>query len=185
MRAAATVLLLLCSNIFMTWAWYGHLKRPAWPLLLAILISWMIALPEYMLQVPANRLGHVSMGGPFTASQLKVIQEAVTLTVFIGFAIIVLRERPRLNEYIAFGLILLAVVVAMLGRREPNLAPATAAEHAPSGAAAPAPPPPTTIEERGAETVTDASGPADPHRPSPATVAPAGERNPESNESQN
>ncbi|MCA9307673.1 MAG: DMT family protein, partial [Phycisphaerales bacterium] len=119
MRALLTVGLLICSNIFMTWAWYGHLKRTGWTIPLAIVVSWLIALPEYLLQVPANRVGHANFGGPFTAAQLKIIQEAITLAVFIGFAILILREKPRLNEYIAFALILAGVVVAMLGRSEP------------------------------------------------------------------
>lgn len=116
LRVASTVCLLICSNIFMTWAWYGHLKRVAWAIPVAIGVSWLIALPEYILQVPANRIGHTNYGGPFTAAQLKIIQEAITLTVFIGFALIVLKERPRPNEYIAFALIFAAVAVAMLGR---------------------------------------------------------------------
>jgi len=116
MRALGTVLLLGASNLFMTFAWYYHLKAKAWPLLLAIGVSWLIALPEYCLQVPANRLGHAAWGGPFTAPQLKVIQEAVTLTVFGLFSTWVLKERLRLNELIAFGLILVAVGVAMSGR---------------------------------------------------------------------
>lgn len=116
-RTLATVGLLICSNIFMTWAWYGHLKQKHWPLLLAIGLSWLIALPEYVLQVPANRLGHIDHGGPFTAPQLKIIQEAITLTVFAGFSILVLKEKPRPNEYVAFGLIMAAVVVAMWGRK--------------------------------------------------------------------
>jgi hypothetical protein len=115
-RALWTVLLLVGSNIFMTWAWYGHLKKSGWTIPVAILISWLIALPEYILQVPANRLGHVSQGGPFSAAQLKVIQEAITLVVFMGFAALVLKERLRPNEYIAFALIFLAVIVAMRGR---------------------------------------------------------------------
>jgi uncharacterized protein (DUF486 family) len=92
MRALSTVLLLVCSNVFMTWAWYGHLKKVAWTLPVAIGLSWLIALPEYALQVPANRLGHVSQGGPFTAPQLKILQEAITLTVFVGFSIVVLKD---------------------------------------------------------------------------------------------
>jgi uncharacterized protein (DUF486 family) len=115
-RALTTVLLLLGSNVFMTWAWYGHLKKHAWALPTAILISWLIALPEYMLQVPANRVGHVSQGGPFSAPQLKVLQEAVTLVVFLGFSVLVLKEKPRVNELVAFALIAAAVVVAMAGR---------------------------------------------------------------------
>lgn len=118
LRALLTVLLLLGSNVFMTWAWYGHLKKASWTIPLAIGVSWLIALPEYMLQVPANRIGHVSQGGPFSAAQLKIIQEAITLTVFIAFALLVLKERPRVNEYIAFGLIFAGVLVAMLGRGE-------------------------------------------------------------------
>jgi hypothetical protein len=116
MRPLLTVLLLLGSNVFMTWAWYGHLRRTAWTIPVAIAVSWLIALPEYMLQVPANRIGHVSLGGPFTAAQLKVIQEAITLMVFIAFAILVLKERPRVNEYLAFALIFAGVAVAMIGR---------------------------------------------------------------------
>lgn len=119
MRALFTILLLIASNCFMTWAWYGHLKKTAWPLLLAIGVSWLIALPEYALQVPANRLGHIGHGGPFTAPQLKVIQEAITLVVFAVFSIVVLKEKPRVNEYIAFALILAGVAVAMIGRAEP------------------------------------------------------------------
>ena len=115
-RALTTVLLLIGSNCFMTWAWYGHLKKAAWTLPVAILISWLIALPEYALQVPANRLGHFAHGGPFTAAQLKIIQEAITLVVFIAFAALVLKERPRANEFIAMALILAAVAIAMMGR---------------------------------------------------------------------
>ncbi len=118
MRAALTVALLLASNCFMTWAWYGHLKKTGWTIPLAIAISWLIALPEYILQVPANRFGHLAHGGPFTAAQLKVIQEAITLTVFVGFSILVLKERPRANEYLAFALIFAGVAVAMLGRTD-------------------------------------------------------------------
>ena len=119
MRVLLTVCLLICSNIFMTWAWYGHLKKSGWTIPLAIGVSWLIALPEYIFQVPANRIGHTSLGGPFTAAQLKVLQEAITLTVFVAFSILVLRERPRPNEYIAFALIFAGVTVAMLGRRDP------------------------------------------------------------------
>ncbi len=119
MRVLATVLLLCCSNIFMTWAWYGHLKKVGWTIPIAIGVSWLIALPEYMLQVPANRIGHSSFGGPFSAAQLKVLQEAITLTVFIGFAVVVLKEKPRVNELVAFVLIFAGVAVAMMGRREP------------------------------------------------------------------
>lgn len=135
LRALATVSLLFGSNIFMTWAWYGHLKKIGWSIPLAIGVSWLIALPEYMLQVPANRLGHFHHGGPFTAAQLKIIQEAITLTVFMAFAMIVLKERLRANEYVAFGLILAAVGVAMWGRPAapaPADGPGVASEHAPA-----------------------------------------------------
>lgn len=115
-RWVITVLLLTASNAFMTWAWYGHLRKSHWPLLVAIGISWLIALPEYILQVPANRIGHVSQGGPFTAPQLKIIQEAITLVVFTVFAVLVLKEKPRINDGIAMGLVMLAVVVSMWGR---------------------------------------------------------------------
>lgn len=113
-----TVLLLLGSNIFMTWAWYGHLKKTGWTIAAAIAISWLIALPEYILQVPANRIGHFSHGGPFTAAQLKVIQEAITLTVFTVFAVLILKEKLRWNEIAAFALIFAAVCIAMIGRGE-------------------------------------------------------------------
>ena len=78
----ATVALLLVSNVFMTFAWYGHLKHRSAPLVAAILVSWLIALGEYRFQVPANRIGY----GQFTVYQLKIIQEAITLIVFTGFA---------------------------------------------------------------------------------------------------
>lgn len=113
-----TVILLSFSNVFMTFAWYYHLnKKEAWPLLLAVGLSWMIALPEYMLQVPANRMGHMNFGGPFTAAQLKVIQEAITLSIFIVFAVLILNERPRINDIVAFVLIFAAVAISMAGRR--------------------------------------------------------------------
>ena len=111
-----TVLLLIGSNVFMTWAWYGHLKKPGWALWAVILVSWLIAFPEYLLQVPANRIGHFSQGGPFTAAQLKIIQEAITLCVFIVFSVVVLKEKPRWNEGVAMALIFAAVLIAMLGR---------------------------------------------------------------------
>lgn len=114
-RALASIGLLVLSNVFMTTAWYWHLKHKAWPVLMAIGISWLIALPEYCLQVPANRLGHVNFGGPFSAPQLKVIQEAVTLVVFTVFTIMVLKEKPRWNDMVAFGLVMAAVAVSVLG----------------------------------------------------------------------
>ncbi len=99
----------------MTFAWYYHLKKGGWSLFMAIGLSWLIALPEYCLQVPANRLGHVAHGGPFTAAQLKVMQEAITLVVFALFAAFVLKERLLPRDWIAFGLIFLAVLVSKFG----------------------------------------------------------------------
>jgi uncharacterized protein (DUF486 family) len=107
-----TVLLLICSNIFMTIAWYGHLKHKSAPLILAILVSWLIALPEYALQVPANRWGH----GTFSAPQLKIIQEAISITVFLVFCVFYLKEPIRWNLALAFLLIVAAVALAMLNR---------------------------------------------------------------------
>jgi uncharacterized protein (DUF486 family) len=105
-----TVLLLLASNIFMTVAWYGHLRFRNVPLWQAILASWGIALFEYCLQVPANRFGY----GQFSATQLKVIQEVVTLVVFTVFSVIYLREIPRWNHVVAFMLIVAAVSFTFL-----------------------------------------------------------------------
>ena len=100
-----TIVLLFISNVFMTFAWYGHLKHKTAPLITAILISWLIALPEYCFQVPANRWGH----GAWTAAQLKVIQEVITLVVFALFSILYLREPLKWNYLVGFILILLAV----------------------------------------------------------------------------
>ena len=116
LRILATVGLLICSNCFMTYAWYGHLKKAAWTLPIAIVLSWCIALPEYALQVPANRIGHLAYGGPFSAPQLKIIQEAVTFAVFLAFTLLILKERPRTNDYVAMLLIFLGVAVAMVGK---------------------------------------------------------------------
>src|ERR1041385_6119761 len=104
-----TVMLLLCSNVFMTFAWYGHLKYGhVWPLWKAILVSWAIALLEYCLAVPANRLGC----GEFSGFQLKVIQEVVTLVVFMVFAGMFLREKVTWNYLVAFGFLALAAFFA-------------------------------------------------------------------------
>ncbi len=98
----STVLLLSLSNIFMTFAWYGHLKYGHdWPLWKAVLVSWGIALLEYRLAVPANRLGYVQ----FSGFQLKLIQEAVTLVVFVAFAILFLKEKLAWNYLVAFAFI--------------------------------------------------------------------------------
>lgn len=107
-----TIGLLLASNVFMTAAWYGHLRHKTWPLWTAILISWLIALPEYMLQVPANRFGH----GAFSAPQLKVMQEAISIGVFMAFCAAYLREPIRWNHGLAFLLVLAAAGFAMLDR---------------------------------------------------------------------
>lgn len=108
------VLLLFGSNLFMTIAWYGHLKMK-WlegrPLFVAILVAWGIAFFEYCLQVPANRYGYLT--AHLSGYQLKVIQEAVTLTVFIGFAWVVLRERITWNYAASFACMILAVYFAM------------------------------------------------------------------------
>jgi uncharacterized protein (DUF486 family) len=102
-----TIVLLLLSNIFMTFAWYGHLKFRDVTLWKVVLVSWLIALPEYALQVPANRLGY----GSFSAIELKTIQEVITLTVFIAFSVFYLREDVRWNHILGFVLIAAAVVV--------------------------------------------------------------------------
>lgn len=114
-RALTSILLLVGSNIFMTFAWYWHVKQKAWPMAMAIGISWLIALPEYCLQVPANRLGNAGFGGPFSTPQLKIMQEAITLVVFVVFTTLVLKERPRWNDMLAFLLVLAAVAVSMIG----------------------------------------------------------------------
>lgn len=96
-----TILLLLGSNIFMTFAWYGHLKYKSAPLLAVIFISWLIAFFEYCLQVPANRVGY----GYFNAAELKTIQEIITLTVFVVFSVLYLGESFRWNHAVGFCLI--------------------------------------------------------------------------------
>lgn len=110
------VVLLLASNVFMTFAWYYHIKAKSWPLLTAIFLSWGIAFFEYCLQVPANRLGSQQFGGPFTTPQLKILQEGITLTVFAVFSVLVLKEHLRWTDYVAFGLIFAGVCVGMLGK---------------------------------------------------------------------
>ena len=105
-----TIGLLFASNMFMTAAWYGHLRFKTSPLWKAILFSWAIAFFEYCLQVPANRWGY----GQFTAAQLKIAQEVITLVVFAAFAWLWLGEQLRWNEAAAFGLVLAAVVVVSL-----------------------------------------------------------------------
>lgn len=101
-----TPLLLVASNVVMTYAWYGHLKHPSWPMWLAVVISWAIAFFEYCLAVPANRLGY----GTFTGQQLKVMQEVITLGVFAVFSVAYLGETLRWN-FLAAGACLVAAVV--------------------------------------------------------------------------
>ena len=116
-----TVVLLILSNVFMTLAWYGHLKlsqmhiSDSWPLIGVILFSWGIALFEYCCQVPANRIGFTGNGGPFNLMQLKIIQEVVSLTVFTLFVTLVFREQAlQWNHFVAFGLMILAVFFVFL-----------------------------------------------------------------------
>ena len=115
-KAIITILLLICSNTFMTFAWYGHLKMkqmnwlPGASLFLIILISWGIAFFEYLFQVPANRIGFADDGGPFTLWQLKVIQEVITLTVFTAFTLIFFKDQHfKINHLVGFGFLILAV----------------------------------------------------------------------------
>ena len=111
-----TILLLMASNVFMTFAWYGHLKYGSgWPLWQAILVSWGIALFEYCLAVPANRLGY----GQFSGFQLKIIQEVITLAVFIGFATVFLKERLAWNTVVALALLGSAAYFAFAFRAAP------------------------------------------------------------------
>lgn len=100
-----TILLLLLSNIFMTFAWYGHLKFRESPLWIVILVSWGIALFEYCFQVPANRIGYAT----FNAAQLKTIQEVITLVVFCAFSVLYLKEELKWNYLVGFGLMIGAV----------------------------------------------------------------------------
>lgn len=106
-----TVCLLIVSNIFMTVAWYGHLKDKSRPLIIAILLSWGLAFFEYVFQVPANRLGY----GRFTLTQLKIMQECITLVVFTIFALIVFREPLKWNYAVSYALIVGAVYFAFRG----------------------------------------------------------------------
>ena len=116
-----TILLLVVSNIFMTFAWYGHLKlqnmciSTGWPVYVVVLFSWSIALLEYSFQVPANRIGYIENGGPFTLIQLKVIQEVITLTVFTIVATLMFKgESLRWNHVVSFLFLVGAVYFAFL-----------------------------------------------------------------------
>lgn len=117
-----TIALLIVSNIFMTFAWYGHLKLQQinvftahTPLIFVILLSWLLALPEYSCQVPANRIGFVGNGGPFTLMQLKVIQEVITLSVFTVFVTVFFEgESLHWNHAAAFLCLIMAVYFVFL-----------------------------------------------------------------------
>ena len=102
-----TIILLSVSNIFMTIAWYGHLKYKESPLWKAIAVSWLIASVEYCFQVPANRIGHYQ----FSAAQLKTIQEVITLIVFSIFSVVYLKESLKWNYIVAFVMIIGAVLI--------------------------------------------------------------------------
>ena len=121
MKALFTIILLVLSNIFMTFAWYGHLKLQemkisgSWPLILVILFSWGLAFFEYCAQVPANRIGFDGNGGPFNLMQLKVIQEAISLTVFTLIVTLLFKGQPlQWNHLAAFFCLLLAVFFVFL-----------------------------------------------------------------------
>ena len=121
MKGFYTISLLIVSNVFMTLAWYGHLKLQEmkiisnWPLWLVIIFSWSIALAEYCFQVPANRIGFHENGGPFSLIQLKVIQEVITLTIFILFATVLFKgESLHWNHFAAFICLVMAVYFAFL-----------------------------------------------------------------------
>ncbi|HZZ28297.1 MAG TPA: DMT family protein [Pirellulales bacterium] len=127
-----TIALLICSNTFMTIAWYGHLKFRSTPLFVAILLSWSIAFFEYCFQVPANRYGHAdgneqtltdsdgwlqsAWNAKFSAPQLKIIQEVITIAAFVIFNALVLKDVVRATDWAAYALIILAVVVMMYPR---------------------------------------------------------------------
>ncbi len=119
--ALLTVLLLIVSNVFMTFAWYGHLKldemgvTTGWPLILIILFSWGIALLEYLVMIPANRIGFEGNGGPFNLLQLKVIQEVISLTVFTIVIMFLFRGQAfQWNHLAAFICLILAVFFVFL-----------------------------------------------------------------------
>ena len=116
MKVLYTIALLIVSNIFMTFAWYGHLKLQEtkaisnWPLYAVVLFSWGIVLAEYSFQIPANRIGFQGNGGPFSLMQLKIIQEVITLVVFTLFTTLFFKgEALHWNHFAAFGCLILAV----------------------------------------------------------------------------
>ena len=120
-KGLITVLMLVCSNVFMTFAWYGNLKLQQmnvikdWPLIAIIVLSWGMAFFEYTFMIPANRIGSQITGGPFSLMQLKVIQECVSLVVFTVIVATVFKGEPiRWNHLVAFALIILALFFAFL-----------------------------------------------------------------------
>ncbi|MBP3762747.1 MAG: DMT family protein [Bacteroidales bacterium] len=120
-KGLISILLLVVSNVFMTLAWYGNLKLEQmniskdWPLIAIILLSWGVALLEYLVMIPANRIGSQITGGPFTLMQLKIIQECLSLTVFTVMVATLFKGEPiRWNHFVSFGLIVLAVFFAFL-----------------------------------------------------------------------
>ncbi|MDE5969400.1 MAG: DMT family protein [Muribaculaceae bacterium] len=119
--AITTLILLIIANVFMTFAWYGHLKlgqtgvSSNWPLIVVILFSWGIALIEYCFQVPANRMGFDGNGGPFSLMQLKVMQEVITLVVFVIFSLIAFEGFTlKWNHYLAMALLVGAVYLVFM-----------------------------------------------------------------------
>lgn len=116
MQGFYSILLLVISNVFMTFAWYGHLKLQEdkvisnWPLIGVIIFSWSIALAEYMCQVPANRLGFNGNGGPFSLMQLKVVQEVITLIVFTVFSTMLFKGESLHWNHVAAGACLVMAV---------------------------------------------------------------------------
>lgn len=121
LKGILTVLLLLTSNVFMTFAWYGHLKlqemriSSGWPLILVILFSWGLAFFEYCAQVPANRIGFADNGGPFNIVQLKVIQEVISLIIFTVVVSFLFKGQPiQWNHIAAFFCLVLAVFFVFL-----------------------------------------------------------------------
>lgn len=105
MKSIVPIVLLTAANVFMMFAWYGHLKFKNVPLIVVIVASWLIAFFEYCLQVPANRIGHES----FSTAELKTMQEAITLVVFCAFSVLYLKEELRWNYFVGFAFMVLAV----------------------------------------------------------------------------
>jgi uncharacterized protein (DUF486 family) len=126
--AMLTLVLLTLSNVFMTFAWYGHLKySERLDMKWAILISWGIAFFEYCLQVPGNRFGKEA---GWSTTQLKVIQEAITIVIFLVFVLLFMKERPRWNDYVGLGLVAVGVMVTMGFAKSKEAPPAISAPSA-------------------------------------------------------